>query len=295
MKATTVLVGGVAAAFAATSIYFYQQLELERGRADSQTALLDRANATIASIRSSAPSPAAVLSASQQEPRSITRAPSAPESIQSHSQASTASAVAAQGERTAVKLPKSSLDILYGDLIKSLNLSAADAAKLLDVLGRKHSDLRGIQMNQTDLLEKSRAINDAEARVSKEIASLLGDGARAKYEEYQQTTSERMSVKQLQGQLAMTGAKNLSASQEKDLFDIFVAEKSIAQSMVRNDVGGPATYGDRLRSMEDYNARVLARSRDVLSPEQHAQLESRLHQQMQHARAVTQSLSQNKL
>jgi hypothetical protein len=183
---------------------------------------------------------------------------------------------------------------MYASLLRELRLSDEDANKLLDLLMSKQTKMAGLQEGALNPQEINRALSDIERDVNNSISSLLGSDGYAKYDAYQRSITEHMSVKQLQSQLALSGSSILNERQENGLFRILTEEKDLIPApSVEYGLPSTSAINDRIQWTEDYNRRVLARAEVILTPEQFTQFKARMQQQADYMRSAKASFAES--
>lgn len=144
---------------------------------------------------------------------------------------------------------------LYGDFVRARGLNPQQAKQFFDLL--VNDDTR-TKEEGAELLrggEREVGANEAkakswtqEAEIEKQLKLLLGANNYAEYEDYKKTTGPRLTVLEIQGHFARTGAF-LRADQANTLLQIMLEER-------------------------DLNQPVLDRMKTVLTPEQYQELQS---------------------
>jgi uncharacterized protein YbaA (DUF1428 family) len=170
----------------------------------------------------------------------------------------------------------------YGDLTKELGLSPDEANLIFDLLAERQMSMASKAMGAAAGDGDPDAAG-AEAKTSKEafdaeLKNILGDERMKKFEAFEKTVGERMILQQYQQSMAASGTP-LDETQRKNLLGIMTEERikqpagpfdpgnkdvSAAMKAMRTGEG----MDDAMKQQREFNQRVLARARTVLSADQ---------------------------
>ena len=186
---------------------------------------------------------------------------------------------------------KMGLAMFYGDLAKEIGLTPEEAAKLMDVLADRQIDIMAKMFakdgGKADPEAAQQAVTDYQAK----IKELIGADRMKNFDEYERSAGDRMQLGQLQQTLTGAGMA-LEDGQRQGLLQIMRDERSKTPP-------GPLDQGNKdvaaaMKAMESgegieeafskqrqFNERVLARAREVLTPDQMTAFETAQKQQMQ--------------
>lgn len=180
--------------------------------------------------------------------------------------------------------------MMFSGLFKEMNLTPEEKEKLTSVLTDvQMKTLENTQMfGGTNSSAAGKGVSDAKKQADAEIKALLGEERFNQYQDYQKNIGERMQVDQLKASLAGQNMP-LNDQQSSQLFQIMKEEKTALPPAIPNDANqDPAKMKElmtaenvekQLQWMEDYNARVLARVQQILTPEQLKQYKTYQEQQ----------------
>lgn len=175
---------------------------------------------------------------------------------------------------------KLAMNMVYGSMIKDLGLTPEESDKFKELLINKQMDamsFAGDGKGGTISAENQKKLVDQQKEADAKIKDLLGDKRFAQYQDYNETIGERMALDQFAAQ-----TPSLTPEQKDQLLAVTKEEKKRVpeQSGIPAD---PAAQGMKalqsdeamekvLQQQTELNARVLERSRGVLSQEQFDQL-----------------------
>lgn len=273
-----------AAAFAGSTVYFWQQLGIERERArevaDQSEALKQRI-AELEQARESL-NPFALQGISPAGPKGDhVVAQSAPVA------AGATQAVAPNGEVNVSSSPfsarphepspamrkmmraqlRSNNKRLYGDLVQELGLSEEDANKFYDLLTDQQANNFGQLRGLDPEVARSKMV---EARRQNEAAidDLLGADKAATYKEYQETMGVRAEVDMIARQLEAM-EHSMTAEQRKRLTAALIEEQKRVPQPEYSNYGDGEMYNKALSEWQaQYNDRAADRARGILNTEQ---------------------------
>jgi hypothetical protein len=176
---------------------------------------------------------------------------------------------------------KMAMDMVYNPMIKELGLTPEETDKFKELLVNKQMDVMALAGDAKSMAsaENQKKIADQQKETDAKIKDLLGDKRFAQYQDYNQTIGDRMALNQFVAQ-----TPTVTPDQKDQLLAIISDEKK------RNPQPGaiptdPTVQGMKalqsdeamekvLQQQIDLNARVLERSRGILSQEQFDQLAS---------------------
>ncbi len=177
---------------------------------------------------------------------------------------------------------KAMINMMYGGLFKELNLSPEEKDKFKELLTESQmgkvaatQGLLGGAQDEATTAAAKQAVADAKKQADADLKALLGEQRYAQYEDYQKNVGERMQLDQLKNHLAGENVP-LRDEQNAQLLQIMKEEKlalppaiSTEQSeMPDQSTFTPQKMDEQLKWMEQYNARVADRAKNVLTPEQ---------------------------
>lgn len=191
---------------------------------------------------------------------------------------------------------KMGMRMMYGELIKQLNLDPQKAEELLDILADRQLDLASAGMNALDKNNPDRkeqmARNEEKSRLyDEQLKAALGEDNFATMKEFEKSMGDRMMLQQFEGTFASSGAP-LEPTQKDQLLQLMAAEraKMPAKLNLTNNTNASeqveAIQSDEsvaqiMNAQKDFQGRVLAGARQFLSPEQLQALEKVNKQQME--------------
>jgi hypothetical protein len=189
--------------------------------------------------------------------------------------------------------------MMYGDLAKELGLSTEDANQLIELLTERQMGIAARSMevmsdangDQAKLAEAGKGINSARTEYDAQIKGLLGDEKMKKLEQYERTLGDRMQMNQYQQTLTASGIP-LEEKQRTGLMDIMREErlKTPPSPMEAGNkdataqfkaMQSPERVAEMMKSMQDFNNRVLTRAQSVLTPAQLNAFQASQEQQVQ--------------
>ncbi len=162
---------------------------------------------------------------------------------------------------------KNSVNMMYGDLLKEMKLEPQEREQLNKILVEDQLAMMRSTGDKGTKDPKQVAAEYAERQkvTDAKIKQLLGDDRMAEYKKYQGQMGERMTVKQFEGQLAMTQTP-LANEQKTQLIQIMSEERE--KYTAENSGKTPGAKMDVMAYQEAINQRVSNRAGTVLSPEQ---------------------------
>jgi hypothetical protein len=269
-----------AAAFAGSTYYFWQQLRIERDRADevaAQSETLKQRIAELEQLRGEMGS--FEFSGSDSGPiappvaaKSNAPTPGQPAATGSGTESQNVFQVRPQEPSPAMlKMMRGQLRAnnkrLYADLVAQMGLSDEDANKFYDLL----TDQQTVNFGPVRGLESDEArakLQQSRKQTQDAIGDLLGADRLATYQEYQETMSVRAEVDMIARQLEGL-EHSLSAEQRKKLVAAMVEEQKRVPRPEYSSFGDAELYGKALTDWEtQYNERATDRARSILDGEQ---------------------------
>jgi hypothetical protein len=186
--------------------------------------------------------------------------------------------------------------MMYADLAKELGLSAEETQQLMEILADRQMDLSGAAMKNMDpkaanAEEQQKKMAETQKSYADQLKSVLGDERYKKLESYEGTMGDRWMMQQFEGQFAASGSP-LEAPQKEKLLALMKQERANSPADKTNlmNNSNPAQQMKALSSeegvsqfvtsQEDFNRRVLNRSRDILNADQVAAFEKVQAQQL---------------
>jgi hypothetical protein len=173
---------------------------------------------------------------------------------------------------------KGMLSMFYGALFKKLQLSPEALDQLKEI--QLDKQMAGMAMlGKGDKKAQMAALTAAKEQADQAVKELLGNEQYAIYQDYEATVGERMAIGQLNQQLSEKSMP-LDEVQQEELVTLMIEERAKlkipspleqqaawAEGMPSSDV-----FERLLQQQVELNQRVYARSRDVLSEAQQAEL-----------------------
>jgi hypothetical protein len=272
-----------AAAFAGSTYYFWEQLQIERERADQVASQSEALKQRIAELEQ-ARDQLGTFEFEDSETDVKGDHAVAKSTVPTPGQASTPDAVTAESQNRFQARPqepspamrkmmraqlRSNNKRLYADLVAQMGLSDEDANKFYDLLTDQQAANFG-QMRSLEPDEARAKLQQSRKQTQAAIEDLLGADKLATYQEYQETMNVRAEVDMIARQLEGL-EHSLSADQRKRLVTAMVEEQ---KRVPRPDY---STYGDaelHAKALTDweaqYNERATERARSILSGDQFA-------------------------
>lgn len=282
MKPTLLALIISAVAFAGSTYYFWQQLQVEREKAAqvaSQSETLKQRNAELEQLRAEmggfdfAGSESRVTG-QQTEKTPPAPTPGQPVAAGSSTEPQGVFQVRPQEPSPAMlKMMRAQLRAnnkrMYADLVAQMGLNDEDANKFYDLL----TDQQSANFGQVRTLEPDEArakMQQARKQTQAAIEDLLGADKLAAYQEYQETMSVRAEVDMIARQLEGL-EHSLSAEQRKKLVAAMVEEQKRVPRPDYSSYGDAELYSKAQTEWEaQYNERATDRARSILNGEQFA-------------------------
>ena len=176
---------------------------------------------------------------------------------------------------------KAVVDKMYGDLLKSINLTDEQKNQFHEMLIEKQQLMAeaGLTMISGTPEEKKKAtelIKEAQTGYNQVVNDLFGAEAATTYKQYEDHLPEHSSLAMFKGSLASADA--LSAQQESDLIGALYEERKNmpADSLLNKQRGQPPDpsqlteeqINSTMQQMEQLQQRNLARAAAILTPTQ---------------------------
>jgi hypothetical protein len=282
MKAPVLGLIVASAAFGASSIYLWDQLEQERARgaqvAETTRALKARVGeleqarnqleaARLANSRGfiSGQIDAGHPAVAVPQPGTETKAEGEPGKA-------TWSTVRHEPSPAMIKMMRSQMRAsnrrIYADVGEKLGLSQEMSNMLIDLITDQQMPDPDRFKPTDDPAEMRRMGQDWQRQNEQAISDLIGPGKAQALKDYQATLPARMEVDNLARQLEGSDVA-LSAEQRKKLIDVYVAERArVAPPQYVEGMDGEAFGKNMTAWQEDYEARVAAEAGRILNPEQ---------------------------
>ena len=285
MKATVLGLSIAAAAFAGSSLYFWQQLELERTRGaqlaetsrqlSARIAQLDQARqqfvhqrntdgARVSGVFGSAPVPAAGReTSSETRPTRVDGgwAPPPPREMSASMDKMMRWQIRADHKR------------MYADIGSTLGLSKDKEGQLIDLLVEQQLAQFGSQAHSpwsSDPAEARRKLEEARRSNESAINDLLGPEKAQSLKEYQESLPARQEFELLVNQLAGNDV-TLTPEQNRKLLAIYLEERrrvpmpAFESSLAKDP---DAYHQAHTNWQDDYSGRVVAEARNILDATQ---------------------------
>jgi hypothetical protein len=185
--------------------------------------------------------------------------------------------------------------MMYGDLAKELGLSPQESEQLLELLTDRQMDMAAAGMqsldannpNQAD--DKKRLAENAK-RYEDQIKAIVGEEKFKSLQTYESSMGDRFMLQQFEGQFGAAGAP-LEGNQKQQLLDLMREERGKTPTNLNlGNTSNPAQQMEALRnpetvnqfvaSQQEFQKRVLERSRQFLSADQIGALEKVQKQQL---------------
>jgi hypothetical protein len=191
---------------------------------------------------------------------------------------------------------KVQLDLTYGSLSNYMNLPADKLDALKEMLSNRQMAMvdSGMAMMGGSDSDRKQAIEDSnaiKADYDKKIQDLLGPQDYPVFQQYDQTTSERMSVQMFKDGLPADAA--LTDQQEDNLITMMYQErKALPPSPIKNvQVTDPSQFTDQAiadatKQLEQLQQRYAERAASILTPTQLTQFTA-FQQQMSSMQAAS--------
>ncbi len=190
------------------------------------------------------------------------------------------------------------MKMMYSDLAKELGLGADQANQVMELLGDRQMAIasKGMKMlggesgDAASAEETGKEIEKSNEEYDAQLENLIGKDGMVKLKEYERTAGDRMQIQQYKQAFSAGGAP-LDDRQSQGLLGIMKEERlKLPPSPLdpaAKDVGAAMkaiqsdeTFNALMAGQQDLNARVLSRSRTVLSPDQMVQFEQIQKQQL---------------
>ncbi len=158
---------------------------------------------------------------------------------------------------------------MYADLVKQLRLNPEEAKQFYDLLAAQTA--KTMQAGMKMLSGDKKAVDEFKSSQD-EMQAFLGDRY-SQYETYQKTIPDRAHLSQISAQMAARQLP-LRPDQSNGLMQIMQQEKlntakfTAANTDPQNTTFNDKTVADTIDATEERNARILARAKTLLNPEQ---------------------------
>jgi hypothetical protein len=182
----------------------------------------------------------------------------------------------------------------YPDLAKALNLSPAEADKLIELIARQRTDLgmeAGLQIagsqDPAARQERARQLAQREQALEAEVAALLGERY-PKWQEYERTaeTRRRSNLASQQANQLRTAISSRNNPLSDAQFEPLAAALAAEQQRIDQESRGLSTQRQMQRVTEDHR-RLADVAAVYLNPEQLERYKRHLQQQADMARAIS--------
>jgi hypothetical protein len=172
--------------------------------------------------------------------------------------------------------------MMYGDLTSELGLTPDEATLIFDLLTERQMSLAGKAMaagtDEAGADAAAAEAKNAQDSFAAELKNILGEDRMKKFEAYERTVGERMTLQQYTQSMSAAGSP-LDETQRKSLLSIMTEER-LKQPPSKFDPGTKDVAGamkamrtgegmeQAMEQQRALNQRVLARARTVLSADQ---------------------------
>lgn len=271
-----------AAAFAGSTVYFWQQLGIERERATQVAAQTEALKQRIAQLEEARETlnPFGPGEPPLAAPKGDHAMSSAPLTSGATSGPTSDSEVTVSGNQFSTRPHEPSAAMrkmmraqlrsnnkrLYGDLVDQMGLSEEQANKFYDLLTDQQAN--NFSMRGLDPEEARAKMIQARKQHEAAIDDLLGADKVATYKEYQETMGVRAEVDMIARQLEAM-EHSLSADQRKRLVAALIEEQRRVPQPEYSSYGDGEMYNKALADWQvQYNERAADRARGILNTEQ---------------------------
>src|SRR5690606_7226532 len=320
MKISTILLLIVGSAFAATSVWLYDRLAMEREQArvlaearralESRVHELDRSQTELQAEVQSLRSAAAAAEARTQRALAteVARAPSSPPKSEPANTADPpqpawrtfgrpSPLMSSPAMRNMMRAQiKRSLRRQYQDIATVLGLTKEQFNDLVDVLADQQT--RGFDPGATSERPVSfQSMHDLRQQHEQEIAAVIGPERMPAFQEYQRSLPARAELDQINDQLEAADVP-MNDYQRTRMLEVLMEEQArmSRQLTAQSGASGEQPVQQVFAHQEEYHQRIASRAQEVLSPEQLAAYEQYLEwqsemrkQALQHARSLSSS------
>jgi regulator of replication initiation timing len=184
--------------------------------------------------------------------------------------------------------------MMYGDLLKQLGLTGADADQFIDILTERQMTMAAEAMSamggdDPDKAAKIAKLADTTKQYDEQLKAVLGEKYN-QFKDYEGSIGDRFMLQQWEGQFSSAGSP-LESKQKDQLLGLIRDEraKTPDATLINNANPGQSIEAMRddeniarmMAGQEQVNQRVLARARDFLNPDQVVTLEKAQKQQLE--------------
>ena len=271
-----------ATAFAGSTYYFWQQLRVERERAEQVAAQSESLKQRIAELEQarddlggfefarpdSGMSGGRVTAKSADAPLAATSAPGVTAAAEPEARFQMRPTEPSPAMRKMMRAQlRSNNKRLYGDLVAEMGLTEEDANKFYDLLTEQQTanfgSMRGLEPDEARV-----KLQQARKQSEDAIENLLGADKVATYKEYQETMGVRSEVDMIARQLEAM-EHSLTADQRKKLVTALIEEQKRVPQPEYSNFGDHELYSKALTDWQaEYNDRATDRARSILNSEQ---------------------------
>lgn len=269
-----------ATAFAGSTYYFWQQLQVERERADQVAAQSESLKQRIAELEQardelggfefarpdSGTGGGHAAAKSADAPLAATPGVTAAAEPEARFQMRPTEPSPAMRKMMRAQL-RANNKRMYGDLVTEMGLTEEDANKFYDLLTEQQSanfgSMRGLEPDEARV-----KLQQARQQSENAIENLLGADKVATYKEYQETMGVRAEVDMIARQLEAM-ENSLTANQRKQLVTALIEEQKRVPQPEFSNFGDHELYSKALADWQaEYNDRSTDRARSILNSEQ---------------------------
>jgi hypothetical protein len=270
-----------ATAFAGSTWYFWQQLQVERERSEQVTAEGEALRQRVAELeqvrgqigRFELAPPGSEVKGDHAVAKSLNPPPgSGPNAEPAAGESESGFQIRPQEPSPAMRKMmraqlRSNNKRLYGDLAAQMGLSEEDANKFYDLLTEQQAANFG-QMRGLDPDESRAKLQESRKQTQGAIEDMLGADRLATYKEYQETMGVRAEVDVVARQLEAT-EHSLTADQRKKLVAAMIEEQKAVPQPQYSSYGDVEMYNKALSEWQtQYNERAADRARSIMNSEQ---------------------------
>jgi len=272
-KTITLVLSVACAAFAAGSLYLFSQLGAQSERAASEAAGRLQAEARVRELQASVEK-LENLKIDHEPGRMSTRVDALRSATTSSNYSTALDGPPGSGQQFGRfgRMDRGGMPGMQNmnkDLIKALNLSDSDAAKLLKIFADRQAKFRQLAEQSRGGPPDPQTMESLQQEMDKQIQQLLGEQKFQEYQDYRKDAQEHARVSQLAQRLTDAGQTALSQAQQDQLFGVMKSEKTTVAPPVSANF---ATRSDFSAAMTDWRAAYDQRVRDrvvgILTPEQ---------------------------
>lgn len=164
-------------------------------------------------------------------------------------------------------IANSSVNMMYGDLLKEMKLTPEEKEQLHKILVDSQTQLMQSLGDGKDLSQRGQQVADWQKVMDAKIKQLVGDDRFGQYESYKKEIPDRMQANQFEQSIAMSSTP-LTADQKKQMIDVMSSEREKYASEMQAAVANGQNRANAADMMQALNPRINNRLATVLQPEQ---------------------------